>query len=120
MQKLLIFWKGLGRRQVCGPASGLIGALVVAGFLCSSCTLKMSLQEARQVAVSINNLSYVPPPRKIDDIITVFDQVKDDPESIRKLKATAASTPSPGTSRAKLLEFYYRQGLAAQKLGYVK
>jgi len=48
--------------------------LLLIPFLFSACAGKMSLEEARQVTVSMDDKSLVAPPRRIDDILSVLDQ----------------------------------------------
>ena len=74
----------------------LAGVLALA-YLLSACAAKMSLQEAQQVAVTMSHTDYSPPPRSIDDITAVFDQIPDDPEKIQQLMHKASAEPPAGT-----------------------
>jgi CHAT domain-containing protein len=83
-----------------------------------SCTHKMSLKEAKQVTVSMSGVSaFVPPPRRIDDIVTILDQPGEfDPKITRKLKAQyGAVPPEDADSR-----FYEERGEASHQLGLDK
>jgi hypothetical protein len=87
-----------------------------------SCTeQKMSLKEAKQVTVSINKRPFVPPPRSINDIMTILDDVgKPDAESIilvTALKARAAAKPPEGSNKITLAKFYQKRATAKFDLG---
>jgi CHAT domain-containing protein len=82
-----------------------------------ACTTRMSLEEAKQVTLSVSGKSFVPPPRRIDDITKILDQNSPDPETVKRLNAIAAASPPTGASILKLTDFYYQQGMAAKKLG---
>ena len=85
-----------------------------------ACTKRMSLEEAKQVPVSISGQSFVPPPRRIDDVTNILDQNPPDPATVERLIAIADSIPPSGASRLKLQGFYYQRGMAAAKLGRYK
>ncbi len=79
---------------------------------------KMSVEEARQVAVSMSEKSFVPPPRRIDDILAILDQPGHfDTEVTAELKDSADAI-SPDTENPLLLtKFYSERGLSARELG---
>ncbi len=85
--------------------------------LLPACTKRMSLEEAKQVPVSISEKTFVPPPRRIDDVTNILDQNRPDPAAVQRLIATADAIPPAGASRLKLQDFYYQRGMAATKLG---
>ncbi|HCW07694.1 MAG TPA: hypothetical protein DGG95_10070, partial [Cytophagales bacterium] len=81
---------------------------------------QMSLNEAKQTAISMRGKSFVPPPRSIDGILNILDQetprhISAGKELINKLK----SEPPIGASESELARFYFEQGVAAQILGYL-
>ena len=88
--------------------------------LLPACTKRMSLEEAKQVPVSISEKSFVPPPRRIDDITNILDQTPADPALVERLIETADAIPPAGASRLKLQDFYYQRGMDAAKLGRYK
>ena len=49
----------------------LLGFIIL---LISACTSRMSIEEAKNVAISMSPKSFVPPPRSIDDILTLLSQ----------------------------------------------
>jgi CHAT domain-containing protein len=85
--------------------------------LVPACTKRMSLEEAKQVTISVSGKSFVPPPRRIDDITKILDQSSPDPETVKRLNAIADASPPTGASIWKLTDFYYKRGMAAKKLG---
>jgi len=85
--------------------------------LLPACTKRMSLEEAKQVPVSISGQSFVPPPRRIDDITKILDERSPDPATVERLIAAANATPPTGVNKLQLQAFYYQRGMAATKLG---
>ncbi len=65
--------------------------LVLIIVLFTACAEKrMSLKEAKQVTVSMSEKSFVPPPRRIGDILAVLDEPGQfDPEITEKLSVEA-------------------------------
>jgi CHAT domain-containing protein len=83
---------------------------------------KMTLEEAKQVSVSLRQESMVPPPRRINDILSVLDQTGNfDSESIQKLKLLADEVPGDiykfYHNRAQRVRFFRKRGEAALQLG---
>src|SRR5690348_8473313 len=62
-------------------------------------------------------VSFVPPPRTIDDITAILDRQKPDPAKLAANKAIADAQPPAGADAAALSEFYFKRGLAATELG---
>lgn len=79
---------------------------------------KMSVQEAREVAVSMSGKTFTPPPRRITDILSVLDQPRStDTEALAKIRTIAiASTPAGGSDQ-KVMIFFKKRGLARMELG---
>jgi CHAT domain-containing protein len=94
--------------------------LICISVLFPACSKKMSLEEAKQVPVSISVESFVPPPRRIDDVTNILDQPPPDPAAVQRLIATADAVPPASASKVKLQDFYYQRGMAAAKLGRYK
>ena len=94
---------------------------VLISVLFPACTKKMSLEEAKQVTVTMEGRSFTPPPRRINDILAFLDQ-SSGPESagIEKLKAKAAESPPDNADNSTLAYFYFRRGEAASLLGFFK
>jgi len=85
-----------------------------------ACTKRMSLEEAKQLPVAISGQSFVPPPRRIDDVTNILDRNRPDPAAVQGLIATADAVPPTTSSKVKLQDFYYQRGMAAAKLGRYK
>lgn len=82
---------------------------------------KMSVEEAKQVAVSMSEKSFVPPPRRIGDILAVLDEPGQfDPEITEKLIAKADLPPWNVNSREALAFFYKDRSNKAWQLGRYK
>lgn len=79
---------------------------------------KMSLKEAKQVTVAMSEKSFVPPPRRIGDILAVLDEPDQfDHEITEKLIAEADWVPPDVNSRAALAFFYKDRSDKAWQLG---
>jgi CHAT domain-containing protein len=85
-----------------------------------SCAQKMSIEEAKQVAVSMQQRPFVPPPRRIDDITKILDQCRPDPERVKNLIAKAEALPPENLSKPQLAEFLYYRAMAAMNLDRVQ
>jgi CHAT domain-containing protein len=93
----------------------LIGILI---FFTACAGKKMSVEEAKQITVSMSGKSFVPPPRSINDILSILDQKEYfDFESIEKLKAKADRPQPKIKDKLSLSNFYYYRGEAASRLG---
>ena len=89
-------------------------AFVILLVVLISCAGKMSLEEAKHVTVSMSGEAFVPPPRRIDDILEILDRPGQyDPKAVEKLKA-AADAPPPEKANAT---FFMRRSDAAISLG---
>jgi len=92
--------------------------LLLIPFLFSACAGKMSLEEARQVTVSMGDKSLTAPPRRIDDILSVLDQsAQDDPAGGKKLREEIDNPPPQTENPAQLAAHYHRRGDALVQLG---
>ena len=91
-------------------------------FLFPACAgKKMSVEEAKQVTISMSETTFAPPPRRISDILTILDKKSQfDPASIRELKAKADKSPPEKEDNTTLANFYYHRGQAASLLGRFK
>jgi CHAT domain-containing protein len=78
----------------------------------------MSVEEARQVTISMDNKSITAPPRRIDDILAVLNQSAQDDLAIRqKLRAEIDKSPPQTDNPARLAVYYHRRGDAFVQLG---
>ena len=97
-----------------------IGDVFICLFLIifPACAGKMSVEEARQVTVSINGKSLVAPPRRVDDILAAINQSGQyDPARGEKFRAVI-NKPRPQTDDdATLAHYYHNRGNAAMQIG---
>ncbi|MFH1857975.1 MAG: tetratricopeptide repeat protein [Candidatus Omnitrophota bacterium] len=76
------------------------------------------MKEAEQVTVSMSEKTFVPPPRRVDDILSILDQPGlFDPEIIARHKAGADALPPDTGNSAELAQFYLNRGISARELG---
>jgi len=92
--------------------------LLLIPSLFSACAGQMSVEEARQVTISMGDKSLTAPPRRIDDILSVLDQsAQDDLTSGKKLREEIDKPPPQTDSPATLAAYYHRRGDALVELG---
>jgi CHAT domain-containing protein len=106
------------RQPVSFSSSGnFLCYLIVILIVITACTGKMSVEEAKQVTISMSEEAFVPPPRRIDDILAILDQPGEfDSEITKKHRAIADASP-PKTSNARILyPFYVKRGQAAMQI----
>ncbi len=83
-------------------------------ILFPACSGKMSLEEAKQVTVSMSEDSFVPPPRRIEDILAVLDDPGQfDSALVESNKAIANQFPPETKNERELVYFYLKRGKAA-------
>jgi len=73
----------------------------------SGCAGQMSVEEAKEVTVSMSGEAFVPP-RRIDDILMILDQPGEFDPGIRRTYWTAANQSPPGNSSYRELAYFYR------------
>jgi len=122
MKKNNAFARDFFRRHVGFSSSGnLLVYLLVILVLFSACASKMSIEEAKQVTVSLSEKSFIPPPRRIDDILSILDQPGQlDAEALKKNIAIANASPPDTENPLQLMEFYFERGHFARELGRYK
>jgi CHAT domain-containing protein len=92
--------------------------LLLIPSLFSACAGQMSVEEARQVTISMGDKSLTAPPRRIDDILSVLDQsAQDDLTSGKKLREEIDKPPPQTDSPATHAAYYHRRGDALVQLG---
>ena len=100
--------------------SRAVSVLVVIVFiplLISSCATQMTLEEAKKVTITTTEKSFVPPPRKANDINDLLKK-----KGIFESKETASLTrkadmkPPTNADDLALKQFYEERGLAAYQL----
>ena len=90
-------------------------------FIPSCVEKKMSLKEAKQIAVSMEGKSFVPPPRRIDDVRALLNQPGNyDPKAVARAKEAANIKPPKNKSSSKMGRFYVSRGISRGYLGWNK
>ena len=78
---------------------------------------EMSVEEAKKVTVSMRKESFVPPPRRIDDILAILAEPGQFDRTVsNKFKAKADKFPPKSGSNRNLAYFYRERGQAALML----
>ena len=92
--------------------------VIISGALFGCAPKQMTLDEAKQTAISMRGKSFVPPPRSINDILGVIvrDSTKDALIEKEWGKLLKAEIPANATKN-ELIEFYGTRGYAAFVLG---
>jgi tetratricopeptide (TPR) repeat protein len=92
--------------------------LLLIPSLFSACAGKMSVKEARQVTISMDDKSLIAPPRRIDDILSVLDQsAQDDLTGSKKFREEIEKPPPQTDNPASLSVYYQSRGEAFMQLG---
>jgi CHAT domain-containing protein/Flp pilus assembly protein TadD len=92
--------------------------LVLVFSLFSACAGQMSVEEARQVTISMGDKSVTAPPRRIDDILNVLEQSDQGDFAGSKKRGEEINKPPPQTDNPAILAAYYkRRGDALVQLG---
>ncbi|MCG6918914.1 MAG: hypothetical protein LJE89_15385, partial [Deltaproteobacteria bacterium] len=79
---------------------------IIISLLLTACSKRMSLEEAKEVTLSISSKSFVAPPRRIDDVTKILDQNAPDQATVARLIALGDSMPPATASKVKLQDFY--------------
>jgi len=80
--------------------------------------VKMSVEEAKEVSSKMSKESFIPPPRQIDDILSVLDQsTQGDLSDGKKIRAVLDKFPPQSDDPAQLTAYYQRRGNALARLG---
>jgi CHAT domain-containing protein len=91
--------------------------LTFALFFPSCVEKKMTVEEAKQVTISMADKPFVPPPRRVDDILAVLDQQgRSDTTVVAARKADADASPPETDDSSVLARFFYERGLKARDL----
>jgi CHAT domain-containing protein len=99
------------------------GALLVAcalALLGCAASQPLSLEEAREVAITTTAQGFAPPPRSIGDITAILDQQKPDQARAEAMRRAAEAEPPPDTTGAALARFLIDRAVAAGELGRTK
>jgi len=92
--------------------------ILVFSLIISCAEKKMSLKEAKQVTVSMSDKPFVPPPRRVDDILRIIDRLRESDNRQITILMAKLTDPPPNTDNAwRLAKFYYDRGMRAKELG---
>ncbi len=97
----------------------VFGAVVLAGLTaaCQS-TRTVSVEEAKVITAAQSDVSFVAPPRSIEDVTAILSQQKiAEPEKNEHHQNIADKQPPPAADAGKLAKFYNKRGSAARKIG---
>jgi CHAT domain-containing protein len=96
-----------------------IPTFVVLIMVLISCAGPMSVEEAKQVTVTMSGEAFVPPPRRIDDILSILDQPGQfDPDITKTYRVAANQSPPANASNRELAYFYINRAQAATAISY--
>jgi tetratricopeptide (TPR) repeat protein len=96
----------------------MIFFIFILSLLVSCAEKNMTLEEAKQISVSMSDKSFVPPPRRINDILALLDQPGEfDRDIIAELNTKAIAEPPETDDPETLAEFYFSRGFSAHKIG---
>ena len=77
---------------------------------------KMSIEEARDVVLSMQGIPLSPPPRKLDDILAILEQPENEHAYMTEIFRRADSTPPSGRPPADMYHFYKSRANARYEL----
>jgi len=98
--------------------SKVVVFFILVAFLFTACTKKMSLDEAKRTTAAMRQVSFVPPPRRVDDILLFLNQPgKFAPKITEEIKSKVDALPPETTDPAILARFYSDRGYAANQFG---
>ena len=96
----------------------LVVAVLAFTLLSGACQRAMSVDEARRVTARFAGRPFVPPPRTIDDIVTILEQQQRiNPEAVAKAQALVDAPPPPTSDEESLATFFHERAAAARELG---
>ncbi|MGD9238739.1 MAG: CHAT domain-containing protein [Desulfobacterales bacterium] len=94
-----------------------LSAFVFLLMVLIGCAGQMSVEEAKQVTVTMSGEAFVPPPRRIDDILSILDQPSQfDPDITKTYRVIADQSPPANASDRDLAFFYINRAGAATKI----
>ena len=96
--------------------------LFIAVAICfPGCAAKMSLEEAKKVAVTMDDASFTQPSRRITDILLVLNQPGQfDDRVTRQLSVQASQKPPEKADDQTMAQFFHKRGSAALQQGHIR
>ena len=101
-------------------------AILVTGvapvFLLTACPHQsLTVDEAKEVTMSVRRTSFVPPPRRSYDIVELLKRPnQEDSQATRQFLAQARAEPSNNMNVAQLANFHLERGKAAFQIGLMQ
>jgi len=91
-------------------------------FLLTACAHQsLTVDEAKEVTMSVRRTSFVPPPRRSYDIVELLKRPnQEDSQEARKFLAQARAEPSNNMSVAQLADFHLKRGKSAFQIGLMQ
>ena len=94
-----------------------IALIIELGTSCKSTTANLEIEDAKKTIITLNKAKTVPPPRKIDDILSILnDPGHFDRDNLVRLKKQAEAAPLSNMEYYDLSIFYKQR---AQARGYL-
>jgi CHAT domain-containing protein len=98
-----------------------IALMIVLGTACKSTTTNLEIEDAKKTIITLNTAKTTPPPRKIDDIMSVLnDPYNRSKDNILKIKKRTDIEPLPNMSYFDLSIFYAKRARARHYLSRLK
>ena len=116
MKKYLFFHQKffLSSSNILFRCSAIFFSFFIVAFLLTCAGKEMSVEEAKKVTVSMRKESFVPPPRRIDDILAILAEPGQFDQTVsNKFKAKADKFPPENGNNRNLAYFYRERGQAA-------
>jgi len=94
--------------------------IIELGSSCKSTTANLEIEEAKKTIITLNKAKTVPPPRKIDDILTILNDTGHfDRDDLLKLKKQAEAEPPSNMAYYDLSIFYKQRAQARSFLSWM-
>ena len=78
----------------------------------------LSIEEAKQVTMSVQKATFAPPPRRAYDVIELLERSdRKDAQLAQELMAVVMSEPPHDLNARQLAQFLLKRGKAAQQMG---
>ncbi len=103
------------RPSISHLSAGMVVPLIIFSLLPAGCATRMAVEEARRVTLEMGGTSFVPPPRRASDILSLLEQKRKSADPVKtKNEAKDGQSPLLGSDN---FESYLEKGEAAQNAG---
>ena len=93
-------------------------SIAITGFMGCSFNPK-AVDDAMKTNITMRGKSFVPPPRSVDDILSVIDrEAMKDALNLKNWERQVKNKIPENATRSELIEFYFKRGETAFKLGF--